>query len=273
MERRYRLLALDMDGTLLDSNKRVLPRTAEALRELAESGVALAFCTGRNASELGPYLGELPFVRYGALVSGALAFDLHERRTLHVQPLTTEDALAVIEAGELEGAMAHVLAVHDSVVRTRDLEQLEEFHMGVYRPLYEGYARHVDDPRDYVRAHEGEVLKVNLYHRNADSRNRTRTRLARLPLTVVDAETTSLESTSRGISKARGLQALCDHLGCTMDDVAMVGDADNDLEALAAVGMPVAMGNATEEVKSLARLVVADNDHDGIAELIARLHW
>ena len=83
----------------------------------------------------------------------------------------------------------------------------------------------------------------------------------------------SFLASSRGISKARGLQALCDHLGCTMDDVAMVGDADNDLEALAAVGMPVAMGNATPEVKSLARLVVADNDHDGIAELIAHLNW
>lgn len=272
MERSYRLLALDMDGTLLDSNKQVRPQTARALEELVARGVPCAFCTGRNASELGPYVDRLSYVRYGVLVSGALAYDFESQSALATCALGTEDALAIVDAGAIEGAMAHVLAVHDSVVRAWDLEHLEEFEMGIYRPLYEGYAIHVEDVRDYVRMHPGEVLKINLYHRDQAARERTRRRLAALPLTLADAETTSLESTARGIGKARGLRALCDHVGCSMDEVVMVGDAENDRSALEAVGMPVAMGNATPAIKELARLVVSDNDHDGIVDVI-RAIW
>ena len=56
-----------------------------------------------------------------------------------------------------------------------------------------------------------------------------------------------------------------------MEEVVAVGDAPNDLEALQAVGMPVAMGNATPEVLAVARMTVADNDHDGIVEVVEHL--
>ena len=70
------------------------------------------------------------------------------------------------------------------------------------------------------------------------------------------------------MSKAEGLSRLCDYLGITLAEAVAVGDAPNDTQALQVAGLPVAMGNATPDIKALAKMVVADNDHDGIAEVV-----
>ena len=91
---------------------------------------------------------------------------------------------------------------------------------------------------------------------------------AGLQLTMVYSEISSLECSPLGLSKASGLRALCEVLDIGMDQVIMVGDADNDLEALKAAGLAVAMGNANEAVKAVCDAQVADNNHDGCAQAI-----
>lgn len=267
----YKLLALDMDGTLLDSRKNISPRTAQALERLAARGVAICLCTGRNVAELGPYLDVLGFARFGVLVSGALVRDLVTGEVLGARPLTTQQALGALEVGLANDAMTHLLAVHESVVTNRDLARLEDVQMEIYRPLYENYARHVDDVRAAVEELDGEVLKVNLYHTSPALRDKSHHALESSGLVLADVEITSLECSPAGVSKSLGLQTLCAHLECSMDEVVMVGDSENDREALESVGMPVAMGNAEPQIARLAKLVVADNDHDGIAEAVERL--
>lgn len=264
----YKLLALDMDGTLLDSRKQVPPRTRAAIRGLAARGVAIAFCTGRNVTELSDYRAQLPFIRYGSLVSGALALDFETNQALAVTPLATDLACQVIQAGRAEGAMVHMLCLNASVTEQRFIDRMDTYHMAIYHDMFDRLCTRADGVEDYVRSHEGQVLKVNLYHRDPQSRLRTRSRLEGLPLKLADAETTSLESTAEGVSKDRGLAALCQGLGISMGQVVAVGDADNDTDALRAAGYAVAMGNATPTIKGLADLVVADNDHDGIVQAI-----
>ncbi len=273
----YQLLALDMDGTLLDSTKQVLPATREAIRKLAESGVAIAFCTGRNPTELTDYRRELPFIRYGSLVSGALAYDFgtdggHDGRTLAVQPLPTDLIEKIVTAGLLEDAMVHFLCTDASVASQRDINRMDSLQLSIYQSMFDRLCTRSDDPIGYAREHEGTVLKVNLYHETAEARERTYQRLCDLDVELARAEITSVETTARGISKARGLEALCRELGITMDQVVAVGDAPNDVDALRAVGAPVVMGNATDDIKALAQLVVSDNDHNGIVDAI-RHYW
>lgn len=267
----YKLLALDMDGTLLDSHKQVLPRTREAIAQLAASGVAVAYCTGRNPTELSDYVAQLPSIRYGSLVSGALAYDFSSQEALSVTPLPTEACCHVIETGALENVMVHLLCVGTSVARQTDIDRMDQVHMGIYHGMFDKLCTRAEDLEEYVRAHEGQVLKTNLYHLDNAARERTRARLAGMGLKLVDAEETSLECTARGISKDKGLRAVCDALGIGMDQVVAVGDAPNDTDALGAAGCAVAMGNATPQIKEIADLVVADNDHDGIVEAIERL--
>ena len=116
------------------------------------------------------------------------------------------------------------------------------------------------------------VEKVNLYHTSPAEREKTWEMLRRMGIktTMVYSEISSLECSALGLSKASGLGAICEVMGITMDQVIMVGDADNDLEALRASGLAVAMGNANENVKKICQVQVADNNHNGCAQAIQR---
>lgn len=269
----YQLLALDMDGTLLDSGKRILPRTREALRELAGRGTPVAYCTGRCVRELMDYPSELPFVRYGVLSSGAVVYDFKLGEPLEVHALSTDDILRAMGLAAPQRPMAHLMGVGASVVRTDAIERMPGVGMGVYAPMFERVCTTVGDLAAWALAHDGEVTKVNFYHRTPEARRRTRAAVeaAGLPLALADAEETSLECSAPGVSKGEGLRALGARLGIDPRDMVAVGDSYNDVEALRAVGMPVAMGNAPDDIKAMARLVVADNDHDGVAEAVERL--
>lgn len=266
----YHLLALDMDGTLLDSGKRILPRTRDALGQLASRGVPIAYCTGRCVTELMDYPRELPFIRYGVLSSGAVLYDFEAQVPLELHALHTDDILRAMELAREEQCKAHGMSLDASVVEAGFIAAMESVGMGIYASMFERICTVVDDFGTWVSDHPGEVLKVNFYHLTPSSRDRTRQRIeeANLPLSLALAEETSLECSAQGISKARGLEALAARLGIGMQDVVAVGDSYNDVEALCAVGMPVAMGNAPQDIRALARLVVADNDHDGIVEAI-----
>lgn len=269
----YRLLALDMDGTLLDSNKQVLPKTAEALERLAETGVAVAFSTGRGPAELADYVPHLPFIKYGSCISGGLAYDFSRQHAVFCRPFETSLALAVMREAAQERPMVHVLTTVQSVAAAEALPHMADFHMGIYQGMFDRICQPAVSMPDYVRAHEGEVCKINLYHRSPESRERTRARLeaAGLAVQLADAEETSLEVSPAGVSKAEGLSRLCDYLGITLAEAVAVGDAPNDTQALQVAGLPIAMGNATSDIKALARMVVADNDHDGIAEVVSEV--
>jgi Cof subfamily protein (haloacid dehalogenase superfamily) len=269
----YKLLALDMDGTLLTSDKRVSPRTRDALEHLAARGIPLAYCTGRNVLELLEFPTELPFIRYGVLASGAVVHDFTTQRDLEVHALDPDVLVAAMDIARVEDHMTHVMALSHSVVHPDDLRNMAHFGMGVYQGMFEHICTLERDLEGWVRTHPGEVIKINFYHASAASRDRTRHRLeeADLPLTLANAENTSVECSALGVSKGRGLTALAALLGIDVADVVAVGDSENDAEALKVAGMPVAMGNANATARQLARMVVADNDHDGIVEAIDKL--
>ena len=84
---RPRLLALDMDGTLLNSQKRISPRTITALHGLAHRGVVITLSTGRGLAEIADFRDELSWLRYASLDDGALVYDLEAKRPIDVLPI------------------------------------------------------------------------------------------------------------------------------------------------------------------------------------------
>ncbi len=267
----YRLLAIDMDGTALTSQKTVLPSTREAIADLLATGVSVAFCTGRNPAEMREARALFPPIRYGVLVSGALVYDFAEERAISQTPLPQDLLLEAVEAGQAAGAGVHILAASGSYMSADTLDHPDRYHMGVYRPLFHSTCTSMDDPAAYVREKGLVACKCNLYHPSAEARALTRQHLEALPLALADAEATSLECTAAGVNKGQGLSDLVAHLGMSPTQAVAIGDSYNDLDALRTAGLSVAMGNATPEVKAACDLVVADNDHDGIAEAIRRV--
>ena len=269
----YQLLALDMDGTLLTSRKDVSPATRRALESLAQAKTPIAFCTGRCFRELMDLPEQLPFIAYGVLASGAVVYDFAAGRQLDLRPIPAQVVLDAMRIAQQEPCMPHVMTLRESVARPSDYGHMDRFGMGVYAGMFERICTPAEQLDEWVRQNPGNIIKVNFYHATAQARDRTRARIqaSGLPLTLANAESGSVECSAQGVSKAQGLRTLADYLGIAMQDVVAVGDSDNDLAALEAVGMPVAMGNASQSVRDVARMVVADNDHDGIAQVVREL--
>lgn len=88
------------------------------------------------------------------------------------------------------------------------------------------------------------------------------------PLAFSFAETTALEMTAQDVTKATGLVQLAKQLGIPFDQTVGIGDADNDRAVLEKAAFPIAMGNASEEIKAICRYVTVDNDHNGVGAAI-----
>lgn len=259
-----------MDGTTLNSAKKIPAATTAAIDELARRGIYVVVGTGRGICELSDYKNELKSVHYGILVSGALVYHFPEKKPIAVRALKLDDVLELISAAKEENAMLQVMGVRDSVVSEYDIMHMDEFCMGVYQEMYERVATRTDDIEGYVKEHDGEITKINVYHRSVESRDRSYNRIKGLDVSIVFAEKTGWEVSPAGINKGEGLKALCAHLGIDPAETVAIGDAENDIGILQTAGLAVAMGNAIDSVKKVCDIVVSDNDHDGVLEAIKK---
>lgn len=265
----YELIAFDMDGTLLNSRKEISPVTLEAMNRAVKAGKLIALSTGRCRPELTAYTRLVPGIRYLICTSGALVYDVYEKKELYKNPLEPELVKALLLLAQKEGAMMHLLDAR-SIVQTDQFHHMDRYGMGIYKPMYERVVTAWEDLYETYCAEPFPVEKVNFYHTDLESRERTKERIkkAGLPVIMVNAENSSLELSAAGVDKGTGLVRLCAHLGLPLQKTIAVGDADNDITILKTAGLSAAMGNALPAIKALADVEVADCDHDGCAEVI-----
>ena len=268
---KWKLIALDMDGTLLMSDKALHPDTIRDIREADEQGAEFVYCSGRSVPEIRLVAEQLPMIRYAVCLSGALVYDLKESRILYRRAIPQELVYRIMEAADGEGdPMMHFLLDDETVVRGDQVTHMADFCRAEFQETFNVTTRSVTDMKEEARRHES-VAKFNLYCRSAEQRRRICKKLEGLPLTVVLIEEASVEINAEGVSKAVGMQALTEHLGIRMDEVMAIGDSENDRAVLQAVGFPVAMANAEEAIRKLCGIVtVNDNDHNGVGEALHR---
>ena len=170
-----------------------------------------------------------------------------------------------------EDVMIHILT-EKSIVQKDAIAKMDYYQMGIYRGMFEKVTDQWESLIETYLADPFPVAKINLYHPSTEAREKTRALIceAGLPVELANSEIASLEISAEGIHKGIGLQGLCDYLKIPMSRTVVVGDADNDIGALKMAGLSVAMGNASEKIKKICDVTVADNDNDGCREAIER---
>lgn len=265
----YKLVALDMDGTLLKSDKSLDLDTICDIEEAAKWGIQTVYCSGRGVMELSSYVPQLSCMRYAVCMSGAMVYDFREQKSIFSQTVPGDCVREIVKTAAQYDAMAHFLREDESIVRKDQVTHMEDFHMGIYQQMFLNVTRKVDDMWAEALRYEA-IPKVNIYFHSAAERMAGYEALRHLPLSFAFAEGASLEMNAEGVTKASGLKALAAHLGITMAETMGIGDADNDRAVLEAVGLSVAMGNAEEDIKKLCDVVTADNDHNGVGKAIRK---
>lgn len=270
MNKKYDLISLDMDGTLLNREHRISQRTKEAIDYAVSQGKTVVISTGRSTAELVDYEKELEQIRYYICENGALLFNSFEKQIIYSIAIPPEIVSEILNLAEPEDAMIYIASNGQNMSNRSDVLRMEHFHMGQYKEhALKTAVLHEDIIASYRKEHFP-VEKMNLSCVSVELRESLYNSLKSLPLTIAYSEESALEISPRHVTKALGLQKLCDYLCIPLEKTIAVGDSNNDTDIMKAAGLSVAMGNSFPNIKELCDVTVADNNHDGCAEAIEK---
>ncbi len=270
MNEKIKLIALDVDGTLLRSDKTIDPGTVDDIRWAVENDVETAFCTGRGLAEMGYLFEMLPMMRFAVCNSGAVVYDRKKDSCIYRNEIQQSFIREIMNTAANYPCMPHFLTERESIVSASDITHMADFHMGIYQPMFLRVARTVADMREENERHEA-IAKINFYFRTVEDLKKAFDELKHLPLTVSRSENTTMEMTAPGVSKGDGIRQLAAYLEIFVSQTAGIGDNYNDVDMLTTVGLPIAMGNAIPEVQELCAFVTDDNDHNGVGTAIRKI--
>ena len=256
-----RLIASDLDGTLLRSDGTISVRTREAIAAAEDAGLVFAFVTARPPRYIRS-LAEAAGVDGMAVCSnGAILYDIGERAVLHREPLDPEIA------GELAQALRKALPEIAFAA--------EHGHSLAYEPAFpvfpEDSAPRVVELGAFLDA---DLVKLLLHHPEHEAEalaDLVRETVGERAQVIHSGGPKIIEIAAAAVSKATGLARLCGNLGIDPTEVIAFGDMPNDLPMLRLAGRAVAVANAHPEVLAAAHEITASNDEDGVAQRIEAL--
>lgn len=267
----YSIIALDLDGTLTNSEKNITPRTFDALMKAQREGVRLVLASGRPTFGIAALANQLQLADYGGYVLSynggriidwcektvifsqvvdqklvPILYDFAEKAQLPIVTYLPEAILASKNEGEYLAEEARINGM-PVVVAQNFVEEAMQIAGGSTKFLIPGEPELLIQLESEMKAALSEQMEV---FRSAPF---------------------FLELPPKGIDKAQSLQRLLTHLGLERESLMAFGDGFNDLSMIQFAGQGVAMANAVEEVKSIADFVTTSNEEDGIAQALEQL--
>jgi Cof subfamily protein (haloacid dehalogenase superfamily) len=261
----YKLLCLDLDGTLLTSKRRMSRRTKDAIAEAERRGAAVVVTTGRPLFDAEIRARELHDWGYIIASNGAAIAKIHDGETLLSRPFTESevDCLSeLIRAAKLEATWFTAQAVYTRGAKVSRLYRMIERADG---KLLKGKVL-PDTALDHATVH-----KCNLFFLDGNDERLVFEKLrADGRFELVFTGHRCAEITVKGVTKASGISLLAETTGFAPEEIIAVGDSENDLHMIEYAGLGVAMGNAIPALKNAADWITGSNDEDGIADVIER---
>ena len=265
-----KLIALDLDGTLLTTDKRITARTRAAIEECEKRGIEIVPATGRAMRAVPAEILELPGVRYGIFTNGASVWDIREEKSIAAQYIDWQTALKAIEILERYPMLYDLYIEGRGICEAQFLERLEEFGVPPENcRIIRSSRQPVPNLIAYLKEFHPPVQKINLIFREKAVKAEVRRELSQIDaLSVPSSLPWNLEVNAQGATKGGGLERLRAHLNISREETMAFGDGENDLPMLQAAGLGIAMENGADFLKKQADIITLTNDRDGVAAAI-----
>ena len=272
MSRTIRMIGVDLDGTLLNSEKQLTAYTREVLKKAIEQEVAVVVATGRPFLGVPDELKHFPGMRYALTANGARILDMQKQKVVYKNLLSGEIAEKVIDILKRHHAIHEFFVDGVGYMNEDGLKNVyayfEDPHMAEY---LQSTRIPVKDVKEKLQTMKCEVDKLQGIFRNQKDKQEALEELNTLSgIVVTAAMDNNLEINKEGTNKGLGLLQLGKSLGISREEIMACGDGGNDVEMLKEVGFAIAMANAYDTVKTAADFVTVSNDEDGVAKAIER---
>ncbi len=260
---KYRFMAVDIDGTLLNSGGKLTEATREAVLTASGKGLIFTLSTGRPVQGVQSLINALQLDSPVITYNGAMVITGKSREIIYEQKLSAEDAKNVIELGNQRGCMVAVWAENRLYVNELNEPAFQYSTIAGITP------EKITDIDALVR--EG-VTKV-LWNDEPSVVERYQDEIGQYLSGNVNYHTSRpmfLEFVDKKASKALAMEKIGEHFGIPKEEMIAVGDGFNDLSMIEYAGLGVAMGNAKEAIRQRAKYVTLSNDEDGVAHVIRK---
>ena len=263
-----KLIAIDIDGTLINSKHEITPYTKDVINHVREKEIKVVLCTGR------PFLGAQRYVKelgldlqeeYLVTYNGALVQNTFTREVIHHFGLTGHDYKRMAKLADGIGTHFHALDFGAMYTSNRDMSRYTG-HDSYFTtmPILYRTVEEIEEEQEFTKImfiDEPDILDAAI---------------AKIPpeyydeYTIFKSEPFYLEILNRNASKGRAVQRLAKSLNIAQQEVMAIGDHPNDLDMVHYAGIGVAMGNAVDEVKNIAEYITSTNNEDGVARAIEK---
>lgn len=276
---KIKLIALDLDGTLLDSNGIISNKTCDAIKEAVKRGIEIVPATGRNIGLICEEIKAIDGIRYAITSNGAAVIDIREERVIFSNFINLDILKRIIDLIKNYPIVIELYADGHAYVDKDVFDNPEKYnlnenqiHLMAYNHiLIDKFFDLIDESKDinWIKC----VEKINIPFLNEDIKKKVLKSLSNEfdELKITSSGKDNIEINISSANKGNGLEKLVNILGIRLEEVAAIGDNNNDIEMIERSGLGIAMGNAIDEIKNKAGYVTVDNDKNGVAEAIIKI--
>lgn len=272
VNKHIKMVGLDMDGTLLTSQKTITDYTRDVITKAIEQGCVVLLATGRPVSAIPEHLLHFPGMKYAVTSNGARIFNVETEECIYECLLSVEKAAAALDVFGDYDALQEAFVDGIGYTKKECLDNVEHY---VSTPAGADYMRSTRNPVPDVKHKIRELAKPldkiqGIFVRQEEKAEAER-RISEIPdIVITSALGNNLEANAVGADKGLGLLKLGEILGIKREEIMACGDGTNDSSMLIAAGLGVAMGNAQDCVKEIADYITDSNDEDGVAKAIEK---
>lgn len=272
MKYKVRMIAFDLDGTLLTTDKRLTDETRRTLEQAAKRGILLVPATGRPLTGMPAEVLGIAGVRYAITANGARVVSAEDGKILREKLISVEKARKVLDIYGEYDTLREIYYDGQGYMEARQMEQLDHY---VPDPNMAKYIRNtrkcVPDLMKKFRQENRAMDKVQAVFACAGEKEQAFRRIREMEgVEATGALSYNIEVTAGGINKGEALLWLAGELGIDREEILAFGDGANDADMIRAAGIGAAMEVSVPEVRAAADILAGSNDEDGVARAIQR---
>ena len=274
MSDRIRLLGLDLDGTLLNNKKQINGPDEDRIKKTMQKGIIVVPVTGRPLKGIPENIKKLFHSSYMITSNGAVTTDIKLQKNIDGAYLNSKKVLDIVELlqSQKEEVMVEVFADGIGYVQKKQLDVIKEMYRGTNLESYFHTSRiPINDIKSLIVSRNDDIAEISIMTRSIAIKKEIQKLLMEFSdIKITSSVQTDLEINALNAGKGLALLRLAKKLGIQSSEIMACGDSGNDIEMLQSARIAVAMGNANEEVKSIADFVTSSNEENGVAYAIDR---